>query len=109
MQGRQASGLGSARWSLACRAHDVPTLEHPMILILSCITKGEQQLRRTLDRLTHSGIGTSGIVVLHPGEALGAPSHPPMTGSSGPMAAESHASQGPSPGDQLATAGAAAS
>ena len=38
-----------------------------MRLILSCITKGEGQLRGMLDRLAQAGIAKQSIVVLHPG------------------------------------------
>lgn len=38
-----------------------------MKLILSCITKGEDQTRRTLDRLAQVGIANHAIVVVHPG------------------------------------------
>lgn len=37
-----------------------------MNLILSCITKGEQQTRHVLDQLTHAGIAKEAIIVLHP-------------------------------------------
>lgn len=38
-----------------------------MRLILSCITKGEDQLRGMLERLAQAGIAKQAIVVLHPG------------------------------------------
>ncbi len=42
-----------------------------MTLILSSLTTGEDQLRRTLDRLAKLGIPNHDIIVLHPGGALG--------------------------------------
>lgn len=41
-----------------------------MNLILSCITKGEDQTRATLDHLIRQGIANQSIVVLHPGGPL---------------------------------------
>jgi hypothetical protein len=109
MQWYDRSGLGSRAvlWHGRCTPASIHSQESAMILILSSITKGEDQLRRTLDRLTHSGIAASGIVVLHPGEALGA--HAGTAAPGAGTAAVPAGEHAPSAGDQLATAGAAAS
>lgn len=39
-----------------------------MKLILSCITKGEDQARRVLNQLVHAGIANHAIIVLHAGD-----------------------------------------
>ena len=44
-----------------------------MKLILSCITKGEDQTRRILDQLVHAEITNQAIIVLHPGNGQGEP------------------------------------
>ncbi len=60
-----------------------------MTLILSCITKGEEQIRATLDRLLRAGISGQAIIVIHPGEATGReaaslrPQHPAAAGHDG--------------------------
>lgn len=78
-----------------------------MKLILSCITKGEDQTRHTLDRLAQAGIGNHAIVVVHPGssEALEGDhmlAHPAAT-------SVSTAHKDPTTAPPASTAGAAAS
>lgn len=46
-------------------------LEPAMKLILSCITKGEDQTRRVLDQLVRAGIAKHDVIVLHAGEDPG--------------------------------------
>lgn len=43
-------------------------LGRAMKLILSCISKGEQQTRLILDQLVQAGISKHAIIVLHPGD-----------------------------------------
>ena len=49
-----------------------------MTLILSCITKGEDHIRGTLDRLALAGIPNQAIIVFHPGAATGQPEPQPL-------------------------------
>lgn len=78
-----------------------------MKLILSCITKGEDQTRRTLDRLAQAGIGNHAIVVVHPGGSEGSGEE---RGLAHPAAASVTAAQvDPASAPPTSAAGAAAS
>jgi len=77
MSGAASCGSNSRHQQLAASHHQEP----PMTLILSCITKGEQQTRRTLERLARLGIANQAIIVLHPGDAIGQPERRALTQS----------------------------